>query len=77
MSSGRKVERWRSWRFPATWATFTGLAVAAAIGIGVMLATSGAVRALGVALAGACIVVDVQLGAVLVRARRAASQRKR
>jgi hypothetical protein len=76
MRSGRKAERWRSRRFPATWATFAGLAGAAAIGVGVMLATSGAVRALGVALAGACIVVDVQLGAVLIRTRRAASQRK-
>jgi hypothetical protein len=72
-----RLERLRLRRFPATWATFSGLAIAALAGIALAVATHGVLNTLGIGLAGACAVVDAQLGVLLVRERRARSSEER
>jgi fatty acid desaturase len=64
----RTVSRLRPDKLPATWRTFLLLATCAELGVLLSAATQGVTHALCLLLAGACIVIDVQIGFVLRRA---------
>jgi hypothetical protein len=63
-------QRWWRRKLPATWGSFWLLMVVAAAGVILAVTTHGLTHTLGVALAGACVIVDVQLALVLRREKR-------